>query len=295
MLCNNPRMSGNGSDARLRSVIAEGLTRLDSDHGGRYLSTVARHLGVERSTVSRWKQQHSTARPDHCETLARRWPRYFDRDQLLDLHFRAIQSGQAQEYGTAGLEILSDTALVLDATTAEILIDPDDPVDRIINHCSMHIDTGGRDPSDSDSMFGSELIAKFTGFRRAEAQRAAEGWTVRLVVSAGNVERLASITSAVFSLDGPNVEIHAYPHSLPLVVAPLVVANRTVFMTRDHRRWERPGAAMLLRSRAAAEWANTYFADLVADAPFTLRRPSGVDEAELARFEGALRNNGAHR
>ncbi len=269
-------------------MIAEGLTRLDEAQGGRYLSTVARHLGVERSTVSRWRQQRATARPDHCEMLAHQWPGYFNQDELLDLHYRSLQTGLVHDRRTAGLEILSDTAAVLDASTAELLIEPESANDQVINHAALHIDRNGHDPLENDSLFGTGLAAKLRTFREAEIQRAGQGWTIRAVVSAGRIERLGSIAAMVTALDGPNVEIFAYPHSLPLVVAPLVVANRTVLMFHDHRRWERPGAAMLIRSRAAAAWANHYFTELTADAPFRLRSPSGVDEAELDRYRAAL-------
>lgn len=281
-------MNPSGPESQLRSVIAEGLTRLDEAQGGRYLSTVARHLGVERSTVSRWRQQQATARPDHCEMLAHRWPDYFKRDELLDLHYRSLQTGLVHDRRTVGLEILSDTGTVLDASTAELLAEPESANDRVIDHTALHIDRIGRDPIENDSLFGADLAAKLRAFRTAETRRAEQGWTIRAVVSAGKTERLASITAMVTALDGPNVEIFAYPHSLPLVIAPLVIANRTVLMTHDHRRWERPGAALLIRSRAAATWAGHYFSELIADAPFRLRNPSGVDRAELDRYRRAL-------
>jgi len=281
-------VEASGTEGRLRTVVAEGLARLDEAHGGRYMSTVARRLGVERSTVSRWRQQRATTKPEHCEALARNWPRYFDREDLLDLHYQSLQSTAGSGRHTAGVEILTTTAEVLDAATAEILTEPDNPSDRTISHCGFHLELDGRDPLDTNDPFDAGLAAQMGAFRAAAAGRAGDGWAFRSVVSAGRIERLDSIRRLVQGVDGPNVEIYAYAHSLPLVVGPLVVANRVVFMTHDHRRWERPGSAMLVRSRSAADWANRYHSDLIADAPFRLRRPSGIDHDGMRRFEEAL-------
>ncbi len=286
--CNTCGVNGADTESELRTVIAEGLVALDRAHGGRYMSTVARVLGVERSTVSRWRQQRSTATPEHCEQLARRWPDHFDAERLLDLHFRSMHSGSSPGPRTAGLEILTEPAAVFDVTSDEISREPDSPADRIINHAAFHIERSGLIPFESDPLFGPELRSKLMRLHELEAMRASQGWTVRMVVSAGSIKRFASILRMVQKIDGPNVEIHAYDETVPLVIAPLSVARRIVLMVHDHRRWERPGAALLIRSRSAAAWADNYFSELIADAPFRLRSPAGIDEAGLADYEQAL-------
>ena len=286
--CNTCFMRSTSPNAQLKSVISEGLSRLDAAHGGRYLSTVARRLGVERSTVSRWRKSIVAASPEHCENLARNWPDHFDREELMDLHYRSIQQVAGALQPMAGLEILADAGSLFDAATAEMMIEPESLSDRDIKHCALHMDHHGRDPLLHDPTFSVEIAEKMVAFRSMLVKRAAEGWTVRLVVSAGNIDRLESMTQMVESIDGPNVEIFAYPYSLPLVVSPLVIANRSVLMVHDHRRWERPGAAMLIRSRSAAEWANNYCFELIADAPFRLRNPSGIDHSEFDRFARTL-------
>jgi len=283
-------MGGAGTESELRTAIADGLVALDKDHGGRYMSNVARILGVERSTVSRWRQRRSTANPEHCEELARRWPQHFDAERLLDLHYRSMHSGSSPAPVTAGLEVLTDAGAVFDACSAELGRDTDSPADRVINHAALHLERSGLIPFESDPLFGPELKAKLTGLHEVEALRASQGWTIRMVVSAGSIQRFESIERMVRRIEGPNVEIHAYDRTVPLVMAPLTVARQVVFMVHDHRRWERPGAALLIRSRAAAAWADNYFSELIADAPFRLRDPAGVDEDGLAEYERALAN-----
>jgi len=288
MACNTSDVDSNNIEAELRSVIAKGLVDLDRAHGGRYMSSVANLLGVERSTVSRWRQRRSTANPEHCEQLARRWPSHFDAERLLDLHFRSMHTETSLGPLTAGLEILTEAESVFDACSAEMSREPNSPADRVINHTAFHIEQSGLVPFESDPLFGPELKSKLMKVHELQALRASQGWTIRIVVSAGSVERFAPIEKMAQRIDGPNVEIHAYGDTVPMVIAPLTVANQVVFMVHDHRRWERPGAAMLIRSRAAAAWADNYFSELIADAPFRLRSPAGIDNAGLAKYEQAL-------
>jgi len=283
-------VDGENTESELRTAISDGLVSLDKAHGGRYLSNVARSLGVERSTVSRWRQQQSTANPEHCEELARRWPDHFDAEHLLDLHFRSMHTASSAANRTAGLEILTESGDVFDVSSAELEREPGSAADRTISHTAFHLERSGLIPFENDPLFGPELKSKLTRFHQLEALRASQGWAVRMVVSAGSIQRFTSIERMVQRIDGPNVEIHAYDRTMPLVVAPLVIARRVVLMVHDHRRWERPGAALLIRSRAAAEWADNYFSELIADAPFRLRSPAAVDSDGLAQYERALAN-----
>ncbi len=255
------------------------------------MSTVARRLGVDRSTVSRWRQHQATARPDHCEGLARNWPTFFDLDHLLDLHYRSLQINPVDSRRTAGLETFFDTTALLRATTAEILIDPPVPTDRTIRLTAFHLERVGTDPLTTDRHFAGDPAEQLVALRNSVTERAHQGWDVKVVVSTGTSRRLTSLNNLVQEIDGPEVEIFAYPFRLPLVIAPMVVANRTVVFTYDHRRWELPGSAMIVRSRTAADWANRYFDELISDAPFRLRRPSGIDQSELDRFAQALDQN----
>jgi len=290
MACNTCGVDAANPESELRTAIADGLVALDKAHGGRYMSNVARLLGVERSTVSRWRQRRSTANPEHCEELARRWPAHFDAERLLDLHFLSMHTGSSPGPHTAGLEILTEAGAVFDACSAELEREPASAADRTINHAAFHLERSGLIPFESDPLFGPELKSKLTRFHQLEALRAGQGWAVQLVVSAGSIQRFTSIERMVQSIEGPNVEIHAYDRTVPLVIAPLVIARRVLLMVHDHRRWERPGAALLIRSRAAAAWADNYFSELIADAPFRLRSPAGVDDNGLAKYKQALAN-----
>lgn len=179
---------------------------------------------------------------------------------------------------------------MFDSATAELQIEPTSARDKVIKYAALHMDRHGRDPLDHDPTFAAELTTKVKEFRSALVRRSQEGWTTNVVVSAHNLDRLESITEMVDSIDGPNVEIFAYPYSLPLVMSTLIISNRSLLVSHDHRRWERPGAGMLIRSRSAAAWADNYFSELVADAPFRLRTPSGINRAELDRFAQTLTN-----
>ncbi len=288
MPCNNGVVDSPKPESELRSVISDGLSRLDRSQGGRYMSTIARRLGVDRSTVSRWRQHQATARPDHCEELARNWPSFFDLDHLLDLHYRSLQIDPVNSRRTAGVETFFDTASLLRAATVDILVDPPIATDRVIRLAAFHLEQVGTDALTTDRLFAGEPAERLVALRESITERAQQGWDVKVVISAGNSERLASINGMVRAIDGPEVEIFAYPFRVPLVIAPLIIANRTVIFTYDHRRWELPGSAMIVRSRTAADWASRYFDELISDAPFQLRRPSGIDQSELDRFAQAM-------
>ncbi len=277
-----------GPESHLRSVIADGLARLDAAHGGRYLSEVARQLGVERSTVSRWRNGQSTAQPAHCDGLARRWPEHFDREQFVDLQFRAAQGMATQAELTVGIDVLDDPGAILQATADALRKEPVRAADRVYRHVAFHLDRNGDDPIESDLHYQRTAGPHMLAFRSAMVERAAQGWDVRVVVSAGNPARYESIAALVESVDGPAVEVFAYPMRLPLVVAPVMIANRDVILTHDHRRYERPGAAMMMRSSAVARWAGRYVDALAADAPFRLRDPAGIDRQGLSDFRDTL-------
>lgn len=277
------------AEQRLRAVVADGLDRLNAAKGGRYLAEVSRRVRVERSTVSRWRSATSTARPDHCEALAALWPEFFDTTQLADLHYKSLQFHSHSGTLTIGAEVLTTAEAVFKYAADALSQDPAEETDRVIRHVAFHIERNGRDPATQDPLFEStNAQQELLRFREAETARAREGWRIEVVISAGRPERLESINNMVHGIDGPNVDMYAYPYSLPLVIAPLVVANRDVILSYDHRRWERPGAAITLRSRRIVDWANHHFAQLIADAPYHLRSPTGVNETELDRYQETL-------
>lgn len=295
MPCNTGRMGRPAAEQELRELLAEGLARLNAARGGRYLSRVAATVGVERSTVSRWQRQQATAGPTHCELLARQWPEYFDGARLADLHYRALELGGVDGPRTVGADVLTSTAEIYGTVTSLLADEPAAAQDRVYRHVAFHIDRQGTDPAEADPLFDEPARASVQAYRTAVSARAAAGWQVQFVLSAGNVSRLASIEQLVASVDGPDVEVFAYPTSLPLTMAPVVVANSTVVLAHDHRRFERPGSALVIRARSVADWATRYIADLVAEAPFRLRSPRGPDRDGLAAFAAALEARRAER
>lgn len=277
----------------LRQTIAHGLDRLNDEHGGRYMAEVARTLKVERSTVGRWRSQQSTASPTHCELLAQHWPNCFDHNQLAALQYQTL--------GTAGshlstavshvatVDILRTPIQTYQAATDCLSIDPAREEDRVYLHAAMHLDRSGDSEIESDPLLDENTSQAVQQFRKVVARRSEEGWRIQIVISAGRTSRLGSIENMIHSIDGPNVDILAYPFRLPLVLAPTVIANEFVQVVHDHRRWERPDSALFVRSRSIAEWTTRFFTDLAADAPFHLRSPAGFDAAEFKRFSESLR------
>ncbi len=286
-------MASSAADQELRSVIAEGLHRLNRSRGGRFLSRVADEVGVARSTVSRWENLATTPSARHCDALVDAFPEFFDKSQISELLYRSIDGIGSRAPLTVGVETLSSTAATYRAVRLALDEEPDSEHDRTYRHAALHLDRLGTDPVETDPLFDSAATAETLAYRESLAARAREGWEIRMVVSTGRLERIPSLLGMATSLDGPNVEVFAYPLELPLVLAPVVVANQFVLFAHDHRRWERPGSALSVRSRSIATWANRYFSDLIADAPFRLRGPSGLQHDEIERFETRLRSGTA--
>lgn len=279
-----------GTEQALRQLIADGLERVNASNGGRHLSVVARAVGVDRSTVGRWRQGTTTASVDHCRALAAAYPDCFDESQLVELHAQAaIGADSPLRALTVGATVHDDGAAVHRAAAQAIRADPGSPQNRVCKLTSVHLDRRGIDAVDHDPHLDEETGAQILDFRSAMAERAAEGWKIQNVVVTDNPVRVASLEHMAASLDGPDVEIRAYPLSVPLVLSPLVIANREVFFAYDHRRFERPGSALNLRSAAVVRWASTYFDQLFLDAPFTLRDIQGPNPEGFAALRRQLR------
>ena len=181
-------------------------------------------------------------------------------------------------------------ASILQATADALRQEPVLGDDRVYRHIAFHLDRNGVDPTVADPHFQRTVGPHMAAFRSAMIERASEGWDVKVVVSAGNRARYESDRPRWSSRStGRRWRSSPTPMRLPLVLAPVMIANRDVIVTHDHRRYERPGAALLMRSGRVARWAGRYVDSLAADAPFRLRDPSGVDAAGLAAFRDTLR------
>jgi transcriptional regulator with XRE-family HTH domain len=288
-------MAQNEAESQLRSLVADGLKRLNASHGGRYLAAISRRLNVERSTVSRWSRGDATASPEHCDTLSDAWPEYFNRSELAQLQYESLQSGSEASMLTVGAEVHSTPEAVYLACRKALTEEPVAIENQILRLTGFHIDRYGVDPVGGSPHFDEAALAASLAFRAAVEERAKQGWRIQLVLSASSPERAASVRKIVDEIDGPNVEIFGFPLTLPLVMAPVVFANRDVLIVYDHRRWERPGSAIALRSLAVVAWANHYFAELIADAPYRLRSPAGVENDEFARFQKHIELSSSYR
>ena len=279
------------SENELRRLVAEGLRGVNSYHGGRYMSRVARELGVDRTTVGRWLRSETTASVDHCRTLASYYPTFFSEQRLVELHAHAATGlRSAEELLTVGATVHPTTADVYRAVTRSLRSDPG-ASNEVSLHVAFHLDHRGTDAVEDDPHLDSDTSTQILEFRTAMQERAVQGWKMRTVVVANNALRYNTIENMVQSLDGPDVEIRAYAMSIPLAVAPLIIANRDVFLAYDHRRWERPGSALELRSSPIVGWATSYFDQLFLDASYTLRNIHGPVASELDRFQRALRRD----
>ncbi len=264
------------AEEALREAVATGLRAVNEANGGRFLSAISRRLGVDRTTVTRWAQGQTTASIDHCRALADAYPEHFSSDQLVELHARsALRESDAGPDLTVGA-VVHETAADVHRSAAEALLaDPGPPANRVCMLTAMHLDRQGIDVIGQDPHVDDESGKQIMAFRNAMTVRAAEGWKIQNVMVTSNLARLESLEYMVEQLDGPNVEIRVYPMSVPLVLAPLIVAKREVFLAYDHRRWERPDAALGLRSAAVVRWATDYFEKLFLDAPYTVRDVHG--------------------
>ncbi|MFV1992162.1 MAG: hypothetical protein ACC652_15625, partial [Acidimicrobiales bacterium] len=225
-----------------------------------------------------------TARPDHCDILSDEWPEFFNRGELAELQYTSMQSGAQASTLTIGAEVWTTPETVYKACRSATLDEPVARVNRVLRLVDFHIDRHSVDPVGGTPLFDEQTRGASLAFRDSVIERAAQGWGIQIVLSASTTKRLTTVKAIVDDIEGPNVEIFGYPQALPLVLAPVVVANRDVLIVFDHRRWERPGSAVVMRSRDVVAWANRYFDELIADAPYRLRTPAGIEIDEFAYF-----------
>ncbi len=276
-------------ELELRRQLSEGIAQLNAHHGGRYLSAIARAIGVDRATVARWAKGTTTASVDHCRALGEAYPRFFSEGPLVELHAQAaLGLDPATALLTIGATVLDDGAAVHRAAATALRTEPDAPENRVCKLTALHLDRRGTDAVDLDPHMSPEMGRQVMDFRDAMAQRARDGWTIQNVVVTTNPARLAGVEAMIHGLDGPEVEIRAYPMTVPLVLSPLIVGNRDVFLAYDHQRFERPKAALHLRSAAMVTWATGYFDQLFHHAPFTLRSVHGPEPDGIQAFRDAL-------
>jgi len=282
-MCNNRRVSRRSED-ELRRVVADGLRSVNAAHGGRYLSQIARSLGVYRGTVGRWLNATTTASYEHSRALSVAFPQHFDWETLSTLHAEAARGGVPGQALTVGVRSANSSAATYDLAF-ELLSEPC-PVssDREFLHVMFHQDHDDLDPFDTDEHSDDAAKDAAERFRTIVSQRAREGWRIRTVIATTSAIRLANVESMLARIDGPDVRVRAYAADLPLVVSPLVIARRDVVLSVDDVRLGRPRSAIALRSPSTVWWARDHFAELYDAAPYRLREPRGVDHAELDRF-----------
>lgn len=276
-------------ELELRRQLSDGIAQLNAHHGGRHLSSIARALGVDRATVARWAKGSTTASVDHCRRLAETYPQFFSEGPLVELHAQAaLGVDPMTALLTVGATIYDDGADVHRAAAEALREDPGSPENRVCKLTALHLDRRGTDAVDLDPHMSPEMGQQVIAFRDAMSERARQGWTIQNVVVTNNPVRLAGLEAMIHGLDGPDVEIRGYPMAVPLVLSPLIVGNRDVFLAYDHQRFERPKAALHLRSAALVSWATSYFDQLFDQAPFTLRSVHGPEPDGMRAFRDAL-------
>ncbi len=277
------------SELELRRRISDGIAQLNDHHGGRYLSSIARSVGVDRATVARWAKGESSASVDNCRSLAAIYPRFFSEGPLVELHAQAaLGSDPAQALLTVGATIFENGTDVHRAAAAALRADPGSPENATCKLTSLHLDRRGVDAIDLDPHMTPDMSEQVLEFRQAMSERASQGWKIQNVVVTANPVRMAMLEGMIHGLDGPEVEIKAYPMAVPLVLSPLIIGNREVFLAYDHQRFERPKAALHLRSTAIVSWASGYFDQLFNNAPFTLRSNHGPEQDQIDAFRAAV-------
>lgn len=279
-------------EAELRRQVADGLQALNEHNGGRSLSAIGRTIGVDRTTITRWARGLTSASVDHCRALAAHYPDHFDEHTLVELHARAAIGAVQNDVATVGVSVTDNGAELHRLITASIRADPGPRQNHVLKMGSLTLDRRGTDSAVADPLMSEENSREILEFRRAMVERAAEGWRMRFVMVARNPVRLEMFRNVVDQVDGPDVEIRAYAASVPMSLSPLIVANRDVVLAYDHRRFERPDAGIILRSRPIVEWADHYFDQLYMDAPYVLRdlhgpSKSGFDDLRRAMGTGA--------
>ncbi len=268
----------------IRTLVGTALGAIDAENGGRYMSAVASMVGVDRTTVGRWKRGVVTPSVEQCRRLSENFPNHFEHELLLRLHAQHALGDHNGGVYTVGIRAGLETRDVfLDATDAL----SDVPIalsDREILLSALHLDhSPGSIATERYEDHG--IGAAVREFHQSMTVRAGEGWRVRVVTSAGHAARFVGIQNMLDNIEGPDVEIRAYSRSLPLTICPLIIAKRDVSLAFDDSRTAMPAESLMLRSPAAVSWARNYFERLFLDAPFTLRGVRGVNEDEWQRFQ----------
>ncbi len=268
----------------LRTLVSTALVAINAENGGRYMSAVATMVGVDRTTVGRWRRGTVTPSVEQCRRLSARFPNHFDHELLLRLHAQhALGDHDAGEYTVGIRAALATSDVYLHAADA-LREDPVAASDREILLSALHLDhsPGAVTAADEAEEIIGNAVRKF---QRGMTKRSREGWRVRVVTSAGHRSRFSGIRSMLDQIEGPDVEIRAYPRSLPLTICPLVIARRDVSLAFDDSRTAMPAESLMLRSPAAVSWARNYFERLFLDAPFTLRGVRGVNKSAWRQFQ----------
>ena len=283
MACNNLDVAGTAEE-QLRNLIRDGVRGLNVERGGRYLSEIARTVGVDRGTVSRWHSALSTPSLEHCAELTRAFPLYFDMDVLRNLYAQA-SGGKLADGLTVGLTSSDTTDSTYELALRSLRDPPASRREREILHVVMHVDNGLEDQAAALTARNQQAAQEF---RDTVVRCARDGWRIRVVLATASHRRFESLTGMVERLDGPDVHIRGYVAHLPPVISPIVIARRDVLLAFDSLHAGLPVAAMAMRSQGAVRWATDYFERLFDDAPFRLRTPRGPNREEIARFHNQL-------
>ncbi len=249
------------------------------------MSRVARLAGAHRSSVGRWRAKTVKPSLEHCEKLAKHFPAYFDLDVLRSL-YAADALGTDVADLTVGLSSAGSTEESYARAVAALEQNPPKREDRVLLHTIFHLD---QEAAGSDQAVRSEVGESLERMQGLMVQRAAEGWKVRIVLSVGKLARFENLRDGMLRVvNGPNVEVRAYPISLPLMIYPMIVGRRDVLLAFDDRRISRPASALALRSPSIVTWATEYFDTLFLDAPYVLRTVRGIDSDAVTLFESKL-------
>ncbi len=196
---------------------------------------------------------------------------------------------ETKDTETVGLEVHLGVAELYRVTADAILQDPVPLSDRVIRHIGLHVDVPGGDALVTDRHYGAELQHENQRFRNALRKRAGDQWDIRTVVTTGDVERLDGMFRHMTDeLDGPRVHVRAYASSVPLVVNPILIANRDVILAFDDLRYGKPSHGLLMRGKRVVGWVQEYFDTLFENAPYQLRNKQGLQESEFARLRSDL-------
>lgn len=268
----------------LRKLITSGIGSLNQENGGRFLSQVAQSIGVDRATITRWNQGTATASYKSCQQLAHHFPKHFDWEVLAKLHSRAALSGSIRGDITVGISASTSIGAVHEAAIAALSEEPDDPRQRQILHVMFHLDYDADDPLNLDKFVDDNERQLVTTFRNLFRSRVEQGWQTRTVFATDSPSRLEDALRMSRQIEGPDVLIRAYHARVPLVICPLIIAQRDVILAHDEPRLGRPHSAIRLRSPTAVEWATDYFNSLWDEAPIRIRTSRGIDTEQVSKL-----------